>query len=215
MADRVAAQKKAADAGAASGLVVEVGGPVVLGEKAVVTFGTAARRQHRFGHGHRRRRRSDRAPSSRSLATRPSSSTPRASTRARSLRPKAPRARSSSTATTTRSSSTAPTSPGAPTSFSTTLIRALSKASSIWVPATLPPPTPGRIRLATTSPSKRTTTANGSSSRAARPLKARASMSAPRISSRSSSRATARRAPTFSSSTRSSRRVLRSTRSAA
>lgn len=41
MADRVAAQKKAADAGAASGLVVEVGGPVVLGEKAVVTFGTA------------------------------------------------------------------------------------------------------------------------------------------------------------------------------
>lgn len=39
MADRVAAQKKAADAGAASGLVVEVGGPVVLGEKAVVTFG--------------------------------------------------------------------------------------------------------------------------------------------------------------------------------
>lgn len=37
MADRVAAQKKAADAG----LVVEVGGPVVLGEKAVVTFGTA------------------------------------------------------------------------------------------------------------------------------------------------------------------------------
>ena len=42
MADRVAAQQQAADAANnATGLVVEVGGPVVLGEKAVVTFGTA------------------------------------------------------------------------------------------------------------------------------------------------------------------------------
>ncbi len=42
MADRVAAKQQAADAANnAAGLVVEVGGPVVLGEKAVVTFGTA------------------------------------------------------------------------------------------------------------------------------------------------------------------------------
>ena len=138
MADKVKADTPSTT-GTTPNFVLEVGAPVVFGEDAKVTFGGAA-------------------PSSRSPATRRSSSTPPTSTVPRSSRPKASRA---SSRTMARSRSTARTSPGVPTSSSRTLNRRMPSVRKPFLRASSPPPKPGRTRSATTSGSSRTPTATG------------------------------------------------------
>ena len=153
MADKVKADTPSTT-GTTPNFVLEVGAPVVFGEDAKVTFGTATKKTadtpsepEKFG----------------AELTFAGDTTLKFDAanfnRTRSSRPKEPRARSMPPA---RSTSKAPTSPGVPTSFSRTLTSPASlKKSSPSRTASSPPPTPGRTRSATISRLRRTPKENG------------------------------------------------------